>query len=245
MRWWIVRLSFLPEEQRAHERQLLEIFEGNRLLEQLPLLLKGEEFVDEFSRVREEVMIVVFVSGKKIEKDGIWTIGAEGKYSIEPLVLPQTIVLGLRLARTRNFFGIDQMSCPPIALNESPRASHVNGVPTVPESIVLEANPRLIAGRFAVTLYHHAMQSSITEGKKYRTIWIFAREKLSCSHFPTRFSPILKGKKYGYAFGDELSFWACREKDRNEKELRAFTCTIVWTERGNFQSRVLFLSTSP
>lgn len=182
---------------------------------------------------------------EKIEKDGIWTIGAEGKYSIEPLVLPQTIVLGLRLARTRNFFGIDQMSCPPIALNESPRASHVNGVPTVPESIVLEANPRLIAGRFAVTLYHHAMQSSITEGKKYRTIWIFAREKLSCSHFPTRFSPILKGKKYGYAFGDELSFWACREKDRNEKELRAFTCTIVWTERGNFQSRVLFLSTSP
>lgn len=62
---------FLPEEQRAHERQLLEIFEGNRLLEQLPLLLKGEEFVDEFTRVREEVMIVVFVSGEKIEKDGL------------------------------------------------------------------------------------------------------------------------------------------------------------------------------
>lgn len=83
-------------------------------------------------------------------------------------VSPQTVVLGLRLARTRNFFGIDQMSCPPIALNESPCTGHVNGVPTVPESIVLEANTRLIAGRFAVTLYHHAMQSSITEGKKYR-----------------------------------------------------------------------------
>lgn len=41
------------------------------MLEQLPLLLKGEEFVDEFTRVREEVMIVVFVSGEKIEKDGL------------------------------------------------------------------------------------------------------------------------------------------------------------------------------
>lgn len=96
-------------------------------------------------------------------------IGAERKYNIESRVLPQTVVLGLRLARTRNFFGIDQMSCPPIALNESPCTGHVNGVPTIPESIVLEANPRLVAGRFAVTLYHHAMQPSITEEEKKKS----------------------------------------------------------------------------
>lgn len=79
-----------------------------------------------------------------------------------PRIVPETIVLGLRLAGTGNFFGIDEMSRSPITLNESPRARHVHGVPTVPESVVLEANARLIAGRFAVTLDDHAVQAGVT-----------------------------------------------------------------------------------
>lgn len=74
---------------------------------------------------------------------------------------PEAVVLGFRLPGTGNFFGIDQVSCAPVALDKSPRAGHVNRVPTVSKSVVLEANARLIPGRFAVTLYDHAMQSCV------------------------------------------------------------------------------------
>lgn len=74
---------------------------------------------------------------------------------------PEAIVLGFRLPGTGNFFGIDQVSRAPVALDKSPRAGHVNRVPTVSKSVVLEANARLIPGRFAVTLYDHAMQSCV------------------------------------------------------------------------------------
>lgn len=77
-------------------------------------------------------------------------------------VSPEAIVLGFRLTRARNFFGIDEMSCPPVALDESPRASYVNRIPTVPESVVLETDPWLVAGRLAVALYDHAVQSCVT-----------------------------------------------------------------------------------
>lgn len=90
--------------------------------------------------------------------------------SLLPRIVPETIVLCLRLAGTGNFFGIDEMSRSPITLNESPRARHVNGVPTVPESVVLEANARLIAGRFAVTLDDHAVQAGVTVSE-HVAIW--------------------------------------------------------------------------
>lgn len=80
--------------------------------------------------------------------------------------IPEAVVLGFWLTRTRNFFGIDQMSGPPIALDESPRASNVDCVPTIPESIVLEANAWLITGRFAVTLDHYTVQSRVTVRKR-------------------------------------------------------------------------------
>lgn len=78
------------------------------------------------------------------------------------LIVPETVVLGFRLARTGNFFGIDEMSRPPITLDESPCTCHVHGVPAVSESVVLEADARLIAGRFAVTLDDHAVQAGVT-----------------------------------------------------------------------------------
>lgn len=89
------------------------------------------------------------------------TIGDDGA-SEKIHKIPEAVVLGFWLTRTRNFFGIDQMSRPPIALDESPRASNVDCVPTIPESIVLEANPWLITSRFAVTLYHYTVQSRVT-----------------------------------------------------------------------------------
>lgn len=78
------------------------------------------------------------------------------------LGLPKAVVLGFRLAGTRNLFGIDKVSRPPVALDESPSTCHVHGVPAVPESIVLEANARLIARRLAVTLDDHAVQARVT-----------------------------------------------------------------------------------
>lgn len=77
-------------------------------------------------------------------------------------VVPETVVLGLRLTRTGNFFGIDEMSRPPITLHESPCTCHVHGVPAVSESVVLEADTRLVAGRLAVALDDHAVQAGVT-----------------------------------------------------------------------------------
>lgn len=51
----------LPEEQGAHERQLLKVFKRDRLFEQLPVLLQRKELVYEFPRIRQEVMIIVLV----------------------------------------------------------------------------------------------------------------------------------------------------------------------------------------
>jgi len=81
--------------------------------------------------------------------------------SLHDRVAPETVVFGFCLARTGNLFGIDEVSGSPITLDESPRARDVHGVPTVPESVVLEANARLVARRLAVTLDDHAMQASV------------------------------------------------------------------------------------
>lgn len=81
---------------------------------------------------------------------------------VSSLDLPEAVVLGLRLAGTWDLFGIDEMPGAPVALNESPRARDVHGVPTISESVVLEANPRLVARRLAVALDHHAVQAGVT-----------------------------------------------------------------------------------
>lgn len=83
-------------------------------------------------------------------------------YTDEISGLPEAVVLGLRLTGTGDLFGIDEVSRPPITLDESPRTCHVHGVPAVPESIVLEANARLVARRLAVTLDDHAVQARVT-----------------------------------------------------------------------------------
>lgn len=75
--------------------------------------------------------------------------------------LPEAVVFSFRLTGTGNLFGIDEVSCSPITLDEPPRTCHVHGVPAVPESVVLEANARLIACRLAVTLDDDAMQARI------------------------------------------------------------------------------------
>lgn len=75
---------------------------------------------------------------------------------------PETVVLGLRLAGTRHLLGVDEMSRSPITLNESPRSRHVHGVPAVTESIVLEADARLVTRGFAVPLDDHAVQAGVT-----------------------------------------------------------------------------------
>lgn len=77
-------------------------------------------------------------------------------------VVPETVVLGFRLAGPGDLFGIDEMSRPPITLDEPPRTCHVHGVPAVPESVVLEANAGLVARRLAVTLDDHAVQAGVT-----------------------------------------------------------------------------------
>lgn len=81
-------------------------------------------------------------------------------------LLPEAVVLSFRLTRTGNLFGVDEVSCPPITLDKPPRTCHIHGVPAVPESVVLEANARLIARRLAVTLDDHAVQARITAFKR-------------------------------------------------------------------------------
>ena len=53
----------VSEEEGADEREFLELFQVDRLLEQLPLWLEGEELVDELLGVRQEVVVVVLVPG--------------------------------------------------------------------------------------------------------------------------------------------------------------------------------------
>ena len=54
--------KLVTEEQRADKRQLLKLLESDGLLEQLPLGLKREEFVDELLGIRQEIMVIIFVS---------------------------------------------------------------------------------------------------------------------------------------------------------------------------------------
>lgn len=56
---------------------------------------------------------------------------------------PQTV--GFGFSWLGNLFGVDQMSGPPVALDEPPRPGHVDSVPRVSEAVVLEADPGLVA----------------------------------------------------------------------------------------------------
>lgn len=59
--------------------------------------------------------------------------------------VPKTV--GFAFAtRFRHLFGIDQMTCAPVALNEAPGTGDIDGVPRVAEAVVLEAHSRLITG---------------------------------------------------------------------------------------------------
>lgn len=59
----ITEVKPVSEEQRPDKGQLLEVVEGYRRLQQLPVSLQREELVDELARVCEEVVIVVLISG--------------------------------------------------------------------------------------------------------------------------------------------------------------------------------------
>ena len=61
-----------------------------------------------------------------------------------------------------HLLSIDQMSCAPVTLNESPGSSDIHSVPGVSESVVLELYPRLVASRLAVTLDNHTVESGKT-----------------------------------------------------------------------------------
>lgn len=64
-----------------------------------------------------------------------------------------------------SFFGIDEVSSAPIALDETPGARYVNGVPGVAETVVFETDTWLVTGGFGVAFDYDAVQTSIT-GKK-------------------------------------------------------------------------------
>ena len=55
------------------------------------------------------------------------------------------------------------MSSSPVALHKAPGAGHIDGVPRVPEPVVLEADTGLVSRRFAVAFDDDAVQTSITE----------------------------------------------------------------------------------
>lgn len=76
-------------------------------------------------------------------------------------MLPETVWFAFG-SSFGHVFGVDQVSGAPVALNETPSAGDVHGVPRVTEPVVLETNPRLVTGRFRVALDHHAVQPRVT-----------------------------------------------------------------------------------
>ena len=58
--------ELVPEEQRPDERQLLEVLQGDGVLQQLPLGLQGEELVDKLFGIGQEVVVVVLVPVKNV-----------------------------------------------------------------------------------------------------------------------------------------------------------------------------------
>ena len=54
------------------------------------------------------------------------------------------------------------MSGAPVTLDKPPGPSHVDSVPRVPESVVFELHPGLVASRLAVAFDNHAVQSGET-----------------------------------------------------------------------------------
>ena len=57
------------------------------------------------------------------------------------------------------------MSRAPVTLDKPPGPGYVDSVPGVPEPVVLKLDPGLVAGRFAVTLDHDAVETRVTKEK--------------------------------------------------------------------------------
>lgn len=53
--------QLISEEERPHERELLEFRQCDGIPQQLPFTLKREKLVDELLRVGQEVVVVVLV----------------------------------------------------------------------------------------------------------------------------------------------------------------------------------------
>lgn len=66
----IGKVQTIAEEERTHKRQVLELSQRDGTLQQLPLLLQWIELVDELSRIRKEVMIIVLVAEGCTEREG-------------------------------------------------------------------------------------------------------------------------------------------------------------------------------
>lgn len=66
----IRKVQTIAEEERTHKRQVLELSQRDGTLQQLPLLLQWIELVDELSRIRKEVMIIVLVAEGCTEREG-------------------------------------------------------------------------------------------------------------------------------------------------------------------------------
>jgi len=64
---FVRKVKSVPEKKRTDEGQILEFPQGDGTLQQLPFLLQRIELVDEFSRIRKKVVIVVFVTAEKIK----------------------------------------------------------------------------------------------------------------------------------------------------------------------------------
>ena len=69
--------------------------------------------------------------------------------------LPQAVWFGL--SWLWNFFGIDQMSGTPVALDEAPRPRNIDGIPRITEAIVFKFYSGLVTRWFTVAFYYNTM----------------------------------------------------------------------------------------
>ena len=87
-------------------------------------------------------------------------------FPLIPYLLGLPKAVGLCSPRFRHFLGVDEVSGTPIALYKPPGPGHINSVPGVAGTVVLELDTRLVPRRLAVTLDHYAMQPSVTKNYK-------------------------------------------------------------------------------
>ena len=54
--------KLVSEEQGADEGKLFKLLQGDGFLQKLPLWLKREELIDELLGIRQEIVIIIFIS---------------------------------------------------------------------------------------------------------------------------------------------------------------------------------------